>query len=205
MTAIIIILSVFLIIFLLLSLKITIEYNINIVNYKVSSNARVGLFGGLIKIDKREKTNKDINKKNEEKIEKDSQAIGIKDLLNLKDSLFIVINRFLKLTLQTITIESFETEIMLALPDPFTNGIAYGAVSGVMNLLYIGLKEIFNVKKYFLDISNDFNSGEGLILKNNSKLSIRPSAVIGSFINLYLMDKEFRQAFLNIIKLFKEA
>ena len=180
--------------------KIRISYELKLENFKITFKSKITVFGKTLfdSENKKEKT-----AQTETKTEtKQKRKMNLSDILAVKDSAKPVISVLFKLVKGTIGIDSFETDVRVALSDPMDNGVAYGIVCGVLNNLYAGIMRKHPKKEYFLDIAHDFKSGEGLILENKGTIYVRPARVLGITAAAWVGKKNLRKAVKDIKKLF---
>ena len=206
MRAVIIVAAVLTVLFLLVWLRVIVELEVRTRNFKAEGSVKIRFLGGLVPW--RVKAGKPPKK--EEKPAETSAALPpdkkmeLDDVLRLKDMLLSVIQHVFAVLKKSVKIHRLETRALVALEDPMANGIAYGVVSGVLNMSYAALLRNFSMKGYTLDIANDFESGEGLIFENRSKLSVRPVVFVTRFLAALMKDKKFMEALKGLRKIFSK-
>ena len=135
---------------------------------------------------------KDKRKIKETKTEKKGNKIKLETLKMLKDPAFTVISEVCKILKKHCRIIKVKTTAKAALDDPMENGIAYGIISGVLNVISLTLKETLGAKKVELDIISDFDSGEGLIFTSLGTLRVRPITLIFTVLFSRKLIKEIK-------------
>jgi len=180
--------------------KVKISYELKLENFKITFKSKITVFGKTLfdsanKKDKPEQTETQAETKQKRKM-------NLSDIAAVKDSAKPIISVVFKLVKGSIGIDSFETDVRVALSDPMDNGVAYGIVCGVLNNLYAGIMRNHPKKEYFLDITHDFKSGEGLILENKGTIYVRPGKVLGITAAAWVGKKNLRKAVKDIKKLF---
>ena len=192
----IILLIIFAVITLLLTSSVKIVYEISLVNFKFSAKLKIKFpFGKeLYDSSKPKKKNKDKtqNKKKQSKI-------NLRTIKALKQPVTLALTEFSNLLKRHCGIMEINISAKTALEDPMENGIAYGIVSGALNVGSLVLKEKCGVKKVKLEILNDFDSGEGLILASRGTLKVRPVMLL---INI-VFAKKFIKGIKNIVDILK--
>lgn len=158
---------VILLLLLVFLLKLRISYSFSADNFNFKSDFSISIFFGKLVLLKPGKKPKKQTKEKEPSKKMDAGTLGkIKnDIVPIVYDLFCVFKKHCRFS-------RFETKVKLALEDPMNNGIAYGIVSGVFNTFYAYIYDY--VKKPVLDISSDFNSGEGVIFTHSGEIIIRP-------------------------------
>lgn len=184
---------------ILLWQKVKIRYELKLENFKITFKSKITVFGKTLfdSANKKEKPAAETQTEIKEK-----RKMNLSDITAVKDSVKPIVSVLFKLVKGTIGIDSFETDVRVALSDPMDNGVAYGIVCGVFNNLYAGIMRNHPKKEYFLDITHDFKSGEGLILENKGTIYVRPAKVLGITAAAWVGDKNLRQAVKDIKKLF---
>ncbi len=192
----IIVLIIFAVIALLLFSSLNIVYDISLVNFKFSAKLKVKFPFGKELYDSSKP-----GKKDKEKTQngKKQRKINLKTLKELKEPVTVTVAELSKLLKRHCGVVKIEISAKTALEDPMENGIAYGIVSGLLNVLSLVLKEKCGVKRVKLDILNDFDSGEGLIFSSCGTLKIRPVMLIGNL----LFAGKFLKGIKNIIDILK--
>ncbi|MBR3576414.1 MAG: hypothetical protein IKL42_03310 [Clostridia bacterium] len=184
--------------------KVRISYELKLENFKITFTSKITVFGKTLfdSANKKPKgkAEKTVEESQTEKPQK--RKVTLADITTFKDAADPVVKTVFKLVKNGIGLDSFETDVRVALSDPMDNGIAYGIVCGVINNIYAVIMKRHPRKEYFLDIAHDFKSGEGLILENKGTLYVRPGKVAGLVAAAWLGDKKLRKAISDIKKLF---
>ncbi|MBQ9097652.1 MAG: hypothetical protein IJY55_04580 [Clostridia bacterium] len=180
--------------------KVRISYELKLENFKITFKSKITVFGKTL-FDSENKKPKEAAVETPAEKPK-NRKMNLSDITMVKDEAKPIASVLFKLVKGTIGIDSFETDVRVALSDPMDNGVAYGIVCGVLNNLYAGIMRKHPKKEYFLDIAHDFKSGEGLILENKGTLYVRPGKVLGLVMVAWIGDKNLRKAVKNIKKLF---
>ncbi len=178
--------------------KVKISYELKLENFKITFKSKIMVFGKTLfdSANKKEKT-EETNTETKEK-----RKMTLSDITTVKDAAKPVVSVVFKLVKCSVGIDSFETDVRVALLDPMDNGVAYGIICGVINNLYVGIMRTHPQKEYFLDITHDFKSGEGLILENKGTIYVRPGKVLGIAAAAWVGKKNLRKAVKYIKKLF---
>ncbi len=180
--------------------KVQISYELKLENFKITFKSKITVFGKVLFDSANKKKKQSAEEKAAEKPQK--RKMNLSDITTVKDAIKAVLPVIFKLVKGSIGIDSFETDVRVALSDPMDNGVAYGIVCGVLNNLYAGIMRNHPKKEYFLDIVHDFKSGEGLILENKGTLYVRPGKVLGLTAAAWVGKKNLRKAVKDIKKLF---
>ena len=106
--------------------------------------------------------------------EKKKNKITLDKIKELKTPATDVICELCGIIKKHCRVVKLETKALSALPDPMENGIAFGIISAVLNIITLILKEQCNIKNVSLEITSDFDSGEGLVFESSGTLKIRP-------------------------------
>ncbi len=180
--------------------KVKISYELKLENFKITFKSKITVFGKTLfdSANKKEKP-----EQTETKAEtKQKRKVNLSDIATVKNAVKPLISVLFKLVKGTLGIDSFETDVRVALSDPMDNGVAYGLICGMFNNLYAGIMRSHPKKEYFLDITHDFKSGEGLILENKGTIYVRPAKVLGIAAAAWVGKKNLRKAVKDIKKLF---
>lgn len=180
--------------------KVQISYELKLENFKITVKSKITVFRKVLFDSDNKKKKQPAAEIPAEKPQK--RKMKLSDITTIKDAAKAVIPVVFKLVKGSIGIDSFETDVRVALSDPMDNGVAYGMVCGVLNNLYAGIMRNHPKKEYFLDIAHDFKSGEGLILENKGTLYVRPGKVLGLTAAAWVGKKNLRKAVKDIKKLF---
>ena len=191
----IILLIIFAVIALLLFCSVKIVYEISLVNFKFSARLKVKFPLGKELYDSTKPKKKQEKKPNEKK----QRKIGLRTVKELKEPVTVVLAEITKLLKRHCGIVKTEISAKTALEDPMENGVAYGIVSGVLNVAALLLKEKCGVKKVKLEILSDFDSGEGLIFKSCGTLKVKPVMLL---VNLAFARKLIK-GIKNIVEILK--
>lgn len=135
----------------------------------------------------------------EEPEKKEKRKLTLEDLKRLKEPCEMLIVRLFYHLKRKVKLAEIKTETKLALEDPMENGIAYGIVSGGLNMCSALLKSKLKVKNISLDVLSDFNSGEGFIFENCGTIKVRPLVLAISIITDIKLIKAVKEI-LNILK-----
>jgi len=193
----IILLIIFAVIVLLLFSSLKIVYDIKLVNFKFSAKLKVKFPFEKELYDSSKPREKD---KEKTQNEKKQRKVNLKIIKELKEPVTITLTELSKLLKRHCGIVKIEISAKAALEDPMENGIAYGIVSGVLNVVSLVLKEKWGIKKVDLEILSDFDSGEGLILASCGTLKVRPVMLL---INV-IFARKFIKGIKNIIDILKK-
>ena len=171
-----ILLVTIIILLLLLIYSVKIVFSVKLHNFDFSARILLKLpFEKEIYNNKRKKI------KSEKKAttdEKKNSKITLEKLKELKTPAADVISEVCGIIKRHARIISLETKALSALEDPMENGIAFGIISGVLNVIALILKEQCDIKKIGLEISSDFDSGKGLLFESCGTLKIRPAFIL---------------------------
>lgn len=178
---------VILIFVLLLLYSIKIVYNITLNNFDFSAKVTLKLpFSKELFNSKKKSKQKSSDKEKQEK--QDKKKIDLETLRKLKDPAIDALTEVCKVLKKHCRIQRIDTKAKAALADPMENGIAFGILSGVLNVTTFILKEKCSAKKVNLEILSDFYSGEGLIFESRGTLRVRPLILITAIVfNLKLI------------------
>lgn len=160
------------IIFLLLLWNVKVIFKIKLNNFDFSAMVKL-----KFPFEKEIFNSKSIGKKSQksgENNKKQSRKIDMDTLCELKEPATDLITEVCRIVKRCCRIKKVDTMAMLALDDPMSNGVAYGIVSGSLNIITAILYNEFNAKKVSLDIRSDFESGEGFIFETGGTINVRP-------------------------------
>lgn len=172
-----ILVALIILIILLLLYSVKIIYSLRLKNFDFSATLvlKTPFFFEVFNSKKKKK-------KKEAPIEKEpdkpKKKIKLDTLNQLKDPAFNAISQICKIIKKHCRIIKIETKAKTALEDPMENGIAFGVISGVLNVTTLILKEKCRIKDIKLEIFSDFNSGEGLIFESCGTLKVRPLLLV---------------------------
>ena len=202
----IVLLTVFVIAVCLLMAKTGIEYEIKIKNFDFSSKYKIILFGKKILIKKGSKKKKKEKPVSDEQKEtaKTKRKISLSDIYEIKTSVFELLDVLLELSEKYVVFEEFNTKIVTALDNPAANGILYGGIQSVLNVIYAYFLANCRVKESELKIDYDFKSSEGLITENCGKIYVRPFFVASSALKIFICRKDIRGHIKKLIDFFKK-
>lgn len=130
---------------------------------------------------------------------KQDRKIDLDTIKKLKGPVSVALSEICRLIKRHCRITGISVNTKMALEDPMENGIAYGIVSGVLNVSALILSGKCNVKKIKLEILSDFNSGEGLIFKSCGTLKVRPVPMVLNVVVNRRLVKEIK----NILEILK--
>lgn len=167
------------ILFLLLTAKIGICVYVEINNFKINAKINLKLFG-LFEIKLQNIKKESVSKAAADDAEE--AKVGAEDVKRAGISVTKLVGDILKAVKESVTAEKLNTKILLALSDPMANGIAYGAASGAANVIYTIICANIKVKQKKLEVSADFNSGDGAKMNFEGEFSTRPAKLIKSIL-----------------------
>ena len=183
------------IIILLLLWSVKIVYEIKINNFDFSAVVKLRLpFEREVFNSKNQKENKA-----EKEPENKKQKIDIDTLKKLKAPASEVLAEICRLLKRQCRIVKMDTAAMVALDDPMENGIAFGIISGVLNVISAVLQDKCRAKRVALDIRSDFNSGEGLLFESKGILKINPVITVFAVLLNFKLIREIK----NILEILK--
>ena len=182
----IILLVTIIILLLLLIYSVIIVFSVKLENFDFSARIILKLPFTKEIYSSKKKSGKSAEKTVTE--EKQKKKITIDKLKELKSPTVDVISEVCGIIKKHSKVVKFETKAISALEDPMENGIAFGMISGVLNVITLILKEQCSIKNIKLEISSDFNSGSGLFFESCGTLKIRPViAVVAILFNRKLI------------------
>ncbi len=167
-----IVLATIIFLLFLLFFGVKIVFNISLRNFDFSAKVVIKfpfskeIYPGHRK--KKKRAAKDSNSK------KSAKKIDLETIKKLKNPVTVVISAICGIIKKYCRVLKLETKILSALEDPMENGIAFGIISGVFNVMTLVLKEQCGIKKTELEILSDFDSGEGLIFEMGGMIKVRP-------------------------------
>ena len=109
----------------------------------------------------------------EEAEEKKKSKITLDKLKELKSPASDAVSEICRIIKHHVKVIKLETKALSALEDPMENGIAFGIISGVLNVKTLILQQQCNIKNVRLEILSDFDSGIGLKFESTGTLKIR--------------------------------
>jgi len=195
----IILFAVILIFLLLLLFSVKIVYNITVNNFDFS--AKIAFKFPFVKeMSLDEKTKKE-KKQPPEKKKQEKKKVELKTLNKLGElDIGGALTESLRIITKHCKVISVDIKAKAALPDPMENGIAFGIISGVLNIVTFVLKENCRIENVNLEILSDFNSGEGLIFESHGTLRVRPFVLAAAL----LFNRKLIKNVKVILKIIKE-
>ncbi len=167
-----ILLVTIIILLLLLIYSVKIVFSVKLNNFDFSVRILLKL-----PFEKEIYSNKRKQNKSEKKAttdEKTKSKMTLSKLKELKSPATDVVCEVCGLIKKHTKIVRLETKALSALQDPMENGIAFGIISAVLNVITLILKEQCDIKNVSLEILSDFDSGSGLLFESCGALKLRP-------------------------------
>ena len=201
--AVLLLFALLLLLMALLLMKTAVKYSLNIKNFDFSFKYELTICGKkIIHKKKKHKQKNKISEKPDKTNEKKKRKIGLSDIKSIKISALEVVDALLKICSKCVVFDSFNLKFICALDNPASNGMLYGGLQSIVNILYAYFLANCNVKKSDLNINYDFKSSDGLIIENCGKIYIRPLIVVFHALGVLIREKNLRRHIRNLKKFF---
>lgn len=175
----------------ILLLKIKVHIQIYGINANQTVRYQVKLPGGLIQIQNQKKKKKE--KKGKKAVPKppEPETAGGKVKETLED-IIVIVKAAAPVVRQELLIEDIQFGISAGFSDPVVNGILFGSLSATVALLQVAVERTFVVKKRIFRAVPDFVSEEGIKIRFDTTLSIRPLLLLIKCLGTWRTNQEVR-------------
>lgn len=175
----------------ILLLKIKVHIQIYGINANQTVRYQVKLLGGLIRLhNQKPKKSEKKRKKNVSK-PSESEAAGGKVKETLED-VIVIVKAAAPVLRRELLIEDVQFGISAGFSDPVVNGILFGSLAATVALLQTAVERTFVVKNRIFRAVPDFVSEEGIKIRFDTTLSMRPLLLLIKCLETWRKNQEVR-------------
>lgn len=175
----------------ILLLKVKVRIQIYGINANQTVQYQVKLLGGLIQIQNQKKKKKE--NKHSKPVPKPPkpEAAGGKVKETLED-VIVIVKAAAPVVRREMLIEDIQFGISAGFSDPVVNGILFGSLAATVALLQTAVERTFVVKKRIFRAVPDFVSEEGIKIRFDTTISVRPLLLLIKCLETWRKNQEVR-------------